>query len=602
MSQDALSRAPLPGLTKLYLVLIYSLALTMICSRLALTALGLKGGMEPLIWSIVFFIYGVFSIIAIAGIHSRAGWARSAAAKLSLWLCLLCAAGIVRIFISINQLHYGLDFDDVFTVFAPAMLGMYIPIFFAWQRYFSASTKLDAALGAGRGGVQLPPVGVGILQTISASCLLFYLVFFLILGICGGKEAFTSGGYLLLAESLPQVVFFSAFLALALRSGKEKKPLLIALVAFALVTKIWSHTPYVLFIEIGDFSIYKILKTFGSVPMSDVSIVVFALLLVWKIWADPSEQSWFAGEPAAGPAPSKMSLYNIVLLYYSLGCMTSALLNFCYYLNERSKTPPLFSVPMFALMATSTALHGLALYNRKAKRWSDKKLSAISFAASAVIALLVLGILVLDMFSPNEFTNKVAALSYAMPTYMLILGAALMAMGQWRAEYAQGRENAAEGLGFYRLSAPLHAFAIFCVLLMVAMLGGKLSDISRYLLSYGEDYIYLPDGSSLGDVLFDFEFWAAYAICPLLALKWLRAGLTKCKNFYVLAVVWICAMISSIVSNLLTLVARGGYYDFNYAVYQIVSPKKQLYIYVIIMFMIYLAKTWKKTPHEVEKL
>lgn len=608
MSQYAPGPArPLPGLAKLYLLQLYPLALAMLCARFALAAVGLKGGPEPVFWSVVFFGFGAAAVIVIAGIHFRAGWARYRAAGLNLGLCLLCVAGILRVLIFVSEERlwgYGFGPGEMGLALAPAVPAMYIPMFFAWRRYFSGSSKLDEDFGPAAPAMRLPPAGVGILQTLSASFVLFYLTFFLIMAVAGGSEAFPEGGYAMLADSLPKIIFFTAFFILCTYPGRRQKPLLIALTAFAVLMGVWGHVPYLLaelfFRNGGGFSLYSLLQTFSALPMDNFVMAVLAAMLAWKIWADPTEQAWFADAQAIGRVPSTFGLYNIVLLFYALSSMSVGLITLAYSLRGDGSSVGWQNISIFILATVTVALHCLAIYNRTAKRWSDNRLSLASFAASAVTALTVAGLLLLDMFSAEELRYQFYSFSYNLPVFLTPLAGSVMALLHWRHAYAAKGENAPGRASLFSLSGPPQAFSLFCVLLMVAMLSERIAHIAGGMLRL-DDLYPVREGAGLAGMLLDFEFWAAYIVCPALALKWLRAGLPKRGNAYILGAVWVGAIISSMLHGLLGLFSRRHYYDLDIYIHQILDPVKQVYICIIILFMVYLAASRGKTPGGIEK-
>lgn len=334
MSQDIDSRAgarPLPGLIKLYLLWLYPLAVSLLCARPLLAAARMEDEPAAVIWSLIFLAFGIGCLAVIAGLHARAVWAPRAAVYLNYAATAICLGAIIHIFAvmpGLRQLRYIIrESEWVYILLFPAILGMNMPIFYAWARYFSASPKAAEAFGcAPSGSATLPSLGFALLQVLCAAYIAFAAVFALSFFVIGGWDLIRDGGYMLLINMLPIPLFMALIFWFSSGTGRSAWPLFAVLGIFAGFMLIWQRLPYIFIMYLHDIfeqgEVFPTLGILNTVPMP-VALLVFIIgILAWKIWADPAEQSKFKDGCKSVRTLDMFTLYGIILLYY---CVISAL-------------------------------------------------------------------------------------------------------------------------------------------------------------------------------------------------------------------------------------------------------------------------------------
>lgn len=611
MNQDNVDgRRPLPGLVKLYLLQLYPLAGLLLVSRFFLTALGLEGGPEPLFWSVACLVYGLACAAVIAGLHLRAAWAPGWSARLNFWLAALCAVGALRLGAALGRSglwRFGLYEGSLIQPLLPAILAMHIPVFLAWRIYFARSPGLAQAFGArpDAAGKPLPPAGLGILRTVSTAYLLFYLVFFgqaFLAGIGKSSEA-VLGAAVLLLDSLPAIVFFLYFACVTISPGRRQKSIVSPLFAMSFVMLCCTHLPWLLLPLLGQagYGFYSLLSYFSQLPAPRLLLAFFSAVLAWKIRVDPAEQAWFADGRASGNKPAALTVFNLVLLYLAVnaladgfGTLFSALRADARAAIYSQVSPVVVGALLTGAASLALTLNGLAIYKRNRTPRSDKALSLLSFLSGALLGLAGLLPILINLFSYNDAPDYVMYQLINLPLNLPPLAAAVAALFCWRARYGGGERRG----GLCPPDTPRLAFGLFCLLMIVLEVGRTLLNTAASTLATDPDSLtgyFARQGDTVNGLLYNSEFWLAYLVCPLLALKWLKTAPEKLPRFYALCVIWLCTLASSAI-NLLVGLLSYNLYAAGPILHQALDPLKQIYFYAILLFMVYLANARQDKP------
>lgn len=610
MNQDNVDgRRPLPGLVKLYLLQLYPLAGLLLVSRFFLTALGLEGGPEPLFWSVACLVYGLACATVIAGLHSRATWAPGWSARLNFSLALLCAVGALRLGAALGRSglwRFGLYEGTLMLPLLPAILAMHIPVFLAWRIYFARSPGLAEAFATqpDAAGKPLPPVGLGILRTASAAYLLYYLVFFsqaLLAGVGKSTEAGLAAAILLL-DSLPAIIFFLYFACVTISPGRRQKSIVAPLFALSFVMLCCTHLPWLLPMLLNEagYGLYNLLSKFSQFPVPRLLLAFFAAMLAWKIQADPAERAWFADGRAPGNKPAALTVFNVALLYLAVNILAEGLgflVSTPRVTAQADSYPPVSPAVAGAVLtgvaSLAIALNGLAIYKRNRPPRSDKTLSLLSVLSGALLGLAGLVPILINLFASNSEPGYITYQIIRLSRYLPPLAASIVGLLYWRARYG-GEERRG---GLCPPDTPRLGFGLFCLIMIVLEVGQKLLNTVASTFA-DEDYLtgyFARQGDIVNGLLYNPEFWLAYLLCPLLALKWLKTLPEKLPRFYALCVVWLCSLVSSVINLIVSIIvgyshAQGPLLFLN----QALDPMKQVYFYAILLFMIYLATAYPK--------
>lgn len=585
---------PLPGLSKLFLVQLYTLTIALFGSRLVMAAIGISNLKDEAVsWSLVFLALGLASIVAISGLHLRAKWAPGITAQVSLWTGVLFIAICVRVLTVLGDVYWYYSIGNVVMLSVVlSFFAMHVPIFFAWSQYFSLSSKVRAAFGLGGTGPNtLPPPGIGILRTLSAAYLVFFGTLIFTLIRTGNSDTIAKTIFFLALVCLPAMIMPVFFLFFS-GAGRRQKPLLLCLAVFAGVLSCWFFAPNLIRTVLAQHNILdgdqfmlfaRIISSFSTVPTPLPFMAFLLAILAWKLWSDPVEQAWFVDGQKTPREPEVFTFFHIMLLYYC--CTTFCLLVLPLVMPNDNLGHSLYS-QLFALgMSLCIGLNIAALCKTK----FQKILRFLSYIMTMAIASLFMAHMFTSAHAAGDKELKIVTLLLTPSFYYLMpLLTSAMALLYWHNKYY--RSESPTGYGFLSMPTPLTGFALFCIVLMVNQVCQKVSTIIAGLSQADKDYFMPLVGYTDPDsMLLGLEFWIANLVCPLLALLWLRSSLVRRKRFYSLCILWLICIFIYKIQYIIPAISKWDIAPF--LEFELFDPIQQVYVYGIIFFMIYLACT-----------
>lgn len=592
----------LPGLIKFYLLQLYPLVITFFAARLALGMVGVRVEQgEIIFWSMVAMLYGFAGVLLLIGLHTRAKWAPRFAGNYNLALLLLVLVLVVRIVVELSDMRLGrMSFNrsESYLLLLPAFLLMQTPALYAWYRYFTASPKVARAFAiTPKEASRLPEMGIAFLRVLSASYLIFFITLLGFLAfIADGR--FSSGTWAaLLTASAPFIIIPAIISYLAFSPGRRARPLLIALGVFLVFICLWKHGGSYLWPYFGDrFSdLYKLLHIPLTMPMPLMLLLLCTCVLGWKIWADKNEQEWFAGGNTVSRTPDMFSIYAIVILFHDFAFLLNMTL---VVISDWQKEilPDFWLKVVFLLLGLALAVMCVVLLYKQLKQQANKKnLALFTFGLTFLLLLVGCVLMVVEIVSNHENARFFYKMRYGLAYLAAPMALSVFALLHWRARYRTGREQAG---GFFGMPAPYLAFALLCLLFISSNLPSKVLEPLDVLFARNDDaYRHISMETILPYLLLRLEYWAACLVFPILAMINLKRLWLEQKRFYLLGVFWLLAIASSMGCEIASLATQSHLRDYGLGAVRLLDATLQIYAYVIVIFMLYLAMRDKTLKH-----